>query len=114
MDWKVVAGVILIAVVVLFNIATTVALVRSTLLEPFQKWAQAVFVWVVPIVGAFFGSGSSLTFQQLRRDFSACVEWTGSGARRRRHVHMEVGYGTAAAAGVLGSDLSCGNPPVFK
>ena len=53
MEWKVVVGVVVVAIVALFNIAATVAVTRSTLLDPFQKWAQAIFVWVVPVFGAF-------------------------------------------------------------
>lgn len=43
---------VLIGLVVLWvNIGATVALSRDDTLESIQRWAQGVFVWVVPLLG---------------------------------------------------------------
>jgi hypothetical protein len=71
-------GILVAAVLVLANLMATVALIRTDSLTRFQKIAQAVIVWVLPLFGAF------LVLHLIgQSDWRAIPEWIPDSAINR-------------------------------
>jgi len=52
MGWLLALAGVFTAAVVYLNVAATIALWKAGTLEPFQKGAQGILVWIVPLFGA--------------------------------------------------------------
>jgi hypothetical protein len=54
MVWVITVLQFLLCVAIYLNIVASISVYKSKTLEPFQKYAQSLIIWLVPLLGSWF------------------------------------------------------------